>query len=99
MGTKPWDQWPFGWERGAEGPGEAGGVLVWTDRAGQLTDPPLSQTELVSRAQLAAGGAVGALAATLVAAGWIIRRFLDRRRLAAWDAEWLATGPRWSSRR
>jgi len=74
-------------------------VLVWTDQAGQLTSPPLSQTELASRAQLAAGGAVGGLAVALLVAGWVIRRFLDRRRLAAWDAEWLATGPRWSPRR
>jgi hypothetical protein len=74
-------------------------VLVWTDQAGQLTDPPLNQTELVSRAQLAAGGAVGALAAAIGVAGWLVRRFLDRRRLAAWDAEWLANGPRWSPRR
>lgn len=74
-------------------------VLVWTDRAGRLTDPPLNQTELVSRAQLAAGGAVGALAAALWVAGGLVRRFLDRRRLAAWDAEWLANGPRWSPRR
>jgi hypothetical protein len=26
-------------------------------------------------------------------------RVLDRRRMAAWDADWLATGPRWSPRR
>jgi hypothetical protein len=74
-------------------------VLVWTDRAGQLTDPPLNQAELVSRAQLAAAGAVGALAGALLAAGWLIRGFLNRRRLAAWDADWLANGPRWSPRR
>jgi len=74
-------------------------VLVWTDHVGQLTNPPLNQTELVSRAQLAAGGAVGALAAAAGVAGWLVRRFLDRRRLAAWDADWLANGPRWSPRR
>jgi hypothetical protein len=82
-------------------PGATAGstVPVWTDQAGQLSDPPLSQTQLVSRAQLAAGGAVGGLAVALLAAGWVIRWFLDRRRLAAWDAEWLANGPRWSPRR
>jgi hypothetical protein len=74
-------------------------VLVWTDHVGQLTNPPLNQTELVSRAQLAAGGAVGALAAATGVAGWLVRRFLDRRRMAAWDADWLANGPRWSPRR
>ena len=74
-------------------------VLVWTDRTGQLADAPMTPAELVSRAQLAAGGAVGALAAALVVAGWVIRRCLDRRRLAAWDADWLANGPRWRPRR
>jgi hypothetical protein len=82
-------------------PGAAAGstVLVWTDQAGQLTGPPLSQTELVSRAQLAAAGAVGGLAVALLVAGWVIRGFTDRRRLAGWDAEWLANGPWRSPRR
>ena len=74
-------------------------VLVWTNRAGVLTGPPLGPTQLASRAQLAAGAAAGSLAIALSAAGWLARRFLDRRRLAAWDADWLATGPRWSPRR
>lgn len=30
--------------------------------------------------------------------GGLARSLLDRRRMAAWDAEWRATGPRWSSR-
>jgi hypothetical protein len=74
-------------------------VLVWTDRVGQPADAPLTHTQLVSRAQLAAGGVVGGLAVAFLVAGWAIRRFLDRRRLAAWDADWLANGPRWSPRR
>jgi hypothetical protein len=39
--------------------------------------------------------AIAALAVTLMVVGWA----LDRRRLAAWDAEWLTTEPRWSPRR
>ena len=74
-------------------------VLVWTNRTGQLTGPPLGPTQLASRAQLAAAAAAGSLAVALIAAGWLARRSLDRRRLAAWDADWLATGPRWSPRR
>jgi hypothetical protein len=41
----------------------------------------------------------GALAAALIIIGWLTRRALDRRRMAAWDADWLATGPRWTPRR
>ena len=74
-------------------------VLVWTNRTGQLTGPPLGPAQLARRAQMAASAAAGSLAIVLIAAGWLARKFLDRRRLAAWDADWLATGPRWSSRR
>ena len=74
-------------------------MLVWTNRAGQLAGPPLGPIQLASRAELAACAAVGSLAITLIVAGWLARRSLDRRRLAAWDADWLANGPRWSPRR
>ena len=51
------------------------------------------------RAEQAAAVAAGSLAITLIVVGWLARRFLDRRRLAAWDADWLANGPRWTPRR
>ena len=72
---------------------------VWVDRTGRLADPPLGHVQLVTRSQLAAELADGALAIALATAAWLIRRMLDRRRMAAWDADWLATGPRWSPRR
>jgi len=59
----------------------------------------LSRAQLSARAQLAAEFAVGILAIAVAAAGWLARRVLDRRRMAAWGADWLATGPRWSPRR
>lgn len=74
-------------------------VLVWVDHAGRLADPPLGRTQLATRAQLAGEAAVGALAIALAVTGWLARRSLNRRRLAAWDADWLATGPRWTPRR
>ena len=39
------------------------------------------------------------LAVALIATGGLVRWGLNRRRLAAWDADWLAHGPRWSPRR
>jgi hypothetical protein len=72
---------------------------IWVDRSGRLTGPPLTRDQLTGRAQLAAGAAVGGLAAVLTTAGWLVRGSFDRRRLAGWDAEWLANGPRWSPRR
>jgi hypothetical protein len=78
----------------------AGGtVTVWINQAGQPAGPPLQHGQVVRRVQVAAGCAVGGLAVTLIVAGWLIRCFLDRRRMAAWDAGWLAYGPRWTSRR
>lgn len=41
-----------------------------------------------------AAGRSGYLGAAALA-HWV----LDRRRLAAWDAEWRVTGPRWTSTR
>jgi hypothetical protein len=74
-------------------------VMVWTNRAGQLTDSPLMHTQVVDRAVMSRVLAVAALGVLLIAVGMLARRALDKRRLAAWDAEWLATGPRWSHRR
>jgi hypothetical protein len=78
----------------------AGGtVMVWVNPAGQLTDAPLNASQVTSRAELSEGLAVASLAIVLLLIGCLVRWALDRRRLAAWDADWLATGPRWSSRR
>jgi len=72
---------------------------VWVDQAGRLTGPPLTRDQLAGRGELAAGVAVGGLATMLITAAWLARRSLDRRRMAAWEADWLANGPRWTPRR
>jgi hypothetical protein len=46
---------------------------IWVDRTGRLTGPPLSGNQITGRAQLAAGVAVGCLAAVLAAVGWLAR--------------------------
>jgi hypothetical protein len=74
-------------------------VPVWVNHAGQLADPPLGRAQLATRAQLAREFTVGTLAVVLIVIGWLTRRSLDRRRMAAWDADWLATGSRWTPRR
>jgi hypothetical protein len=82
-----------------EGVAAGGTVTAWINHAGQPAGPPLQHGQVVRRVQLAVGCAVGGLAVTLIIVGWLIRCFLDRRRMAAWDAGWLAYGPRWTSRR
>ncbi len=74
-------------------------VPIWVTQSGQLSDPPLTTDQIQGRIATAEGTAVAALAITLAIAGLLARRELDKRRMAAWDTEWLANGPRWSPRR
>jgi Na+-transporting NADH:ubiquinone oxidoreductase subunit NqrB len=74
-------------------------VMIWVNQAGQPSDPPLQHGQAVGRTQLAEGFAVASSAVALIVVGGLARRSLDRRRMAAWDADWMATGPRWSPRR
>lgn len=73
-------------------------VLVWTNHSGQLVTP-LQPAQIQSRDRMAAGAAVTVVLVTAGLAGLAVRRGLNRRRMAAWEADWLATGPRWTSRR
>jgi len=77
----------------------AGGKLqVWTDRTGDLSSAPLLDSQVAD--QTATGQALGAIAAAVVltVAGALALRALNKRRMAAWDADWQATGPRWTTR-
>jgi hypothetical protein len=73
-------------------------VMVWVTQTGQVTDSPLAHSQVTGRANLARGLAIAVLAVTLIVAGLAGRWVLNRRRLAAWDTDWLATEPRWSPR-
>ena len=74
-------------------------VTVWTDASGRLTDPPLQPAQVAHQAALAAMTAP-LIPAILLLAVWKLARWaLDRRRLAAWDNDWRAFGPQWTSRR
>jgi hypothetical protein len=69
---------------------------VWLDSHGRVQVPPLSEARLgatVDAAMLISAGALAVLVGILtLVAHW----FLDRRRLAGWEAGWLAVGPVWS---
>jgi hypothetical protein len=69
---------------------------VWVDTAGRPAGPPLRHWQVQGQAALAAMAAIFVLAMLLGGAGFFAGHVADRRRLAAWDAEWRATGPRWS---
>ena len=73
-------------------------VLVWANGAGELTAVPLQPGDVGEEIALAASLATVAVAAVLVVLGLLVRWLVDRRRLAAWDARWKATGPQWTGR-
>lgn len=81
-------------------PGTAAGtaVRVWVTRDGQITDPPLLDSQISGQVTLAEAGAGTVLALMLFFTGALARRSLDKRRMADWDEEWRATGPRWTTR-
>jgi hypothetical protein len=71
-------------------------VTIWVNQAGQLSGSPLRHSQVEGRTDIARVLAVAGLAVVLAVVGMAGRWALDRRRLAGWDAEWLAAGPRWS---
>jgi hypothetical protein len=73
-------------------------VLIWADGSGRLTDAPLRPGDVAEETALAASLTTVAVAAVLAVIGLLVRWVLDRRRLAAWDARWKATGPQWTGR-
>jgi len=75
----------------------AGAVVpVWVDAAGRLAGPPAQSAQQDSRALADGMIAVLLLAELLWGAGLAAHGAVDRRRWAAWDAEWRAIGPKWS---
>jgi hypothetical protein len=71
---------------------------LWTAANGQLTNPPLEDSQVTGQAYFAEGFAVFTLAVLLAITGLVTRWTLDRRRMAAWGADWRAAGPRWTTR-
>jgi hypothetical protein len=69
---------------------------VWVDKAGGLTSPPLTLAEAADQGTFAA---VMAVVVTLVACltmALVTRIVVNRRRLAAWEADWVVTAPKWN---
>jgi hypothetical protein len=74
-------------------------VPVWVDRSGQVTGPPLADSQLTRRVIGAQVLAQVILAVLLLILAGLARWQLNRRRLARWEAEWATTGPRWTRHR
>jgi hypothetical protein len=83
-----------------EPPGTAPGatVPVWVTADGQLASEPLRDSQVAGAVFLTQMLSVLGLAVLVTGVGALGRRALDKRRMAAWDAEWRVTGPRWTTR-
>ena len=74
-------------------------VIVWTDAAGNLTNPPLQPSQVSGQGYMAALGAVVGVGVVYLCATVIVRRVLNRRRMAAWAADWAVTARAWNRQR
>ena len=72
-------------------------VTVWVRPSGQLARTPISAFETSFQADVTAAMTVPCWGLVLLGAGALSRRLLDARRLAAWDADWLALDRRGST--
>jgi hypothetical protein len=73
-------------------------VRIWVAPSGAIIDPPLSHRDIIGDVFVAVTATCLVSWLVLLAAWTLARRALDRRRLNAWEAEWRASGPRWSGR-
>jgi hypothetical protein len=73
-------------------------IRVWSDLSGDFTTAPLLDSQVADQATAGEALSVLASAGAATLAGELILWALNRRRMAAWDADWQATGPRWTTR-
>jgi hypothetical protein len=74
-------------------------VQVWVSASGAITSPPPGHRVIAGDVCIAAVLTWLVMSLLVLGSSALAQRALDRRRLRAWDAEWRATGPRWSGHR
>ena len=75
-------------------------VSVWADdSSGYLDNPPLTMAEAAGQADVAMVGVVAGLALTYGSVTCVIVGVTQRRRMAAWEADWLVTARAWNRQR
>ncbi len=73
-------------------------VTVWTDPAGNLVSPPLLASQVTGQGDVAALAAVAGIGMLYLCEAGVVRFVLNRRRMAAWDADWVVTAKTWDHR-
>lgn len=72
-------------------------IQVWTDDStGNLDAPPMTMAEAAGQADAAMVGAVAGIVIAYAVGAGVVVELLNRRRMAAWEADWLVTGPAWN---
>jgi hypothetical protein len=74
-------------------------VIIWTDAAGNLASQPLQPSQVAGQGYMAALGAIVGVGVVYLCATVIMLRVLNRRRMAAWAADWAVTAPAWNRQR
>jgi hypothetical protein len=74
-------------------------VTVWIDQAGNLTSPPMTATQVRDQGTLMALVSVAAIVVACLLAAVATRIVMNRRRMAAWTADWEVTAPMWTRQR
>jgi hypothetical protein len=74
-------------------------VPIWVDPAGQITGPPVSHRIVVADVFIAMTITAFVLTVGVLGLQALAGEVLDRRRIKAWEAEWLAIGPLWTGHR
>jgi len=81
------------------GRGKGSTISVWTDAAGNLVNPPLAASQVAGQGDMGAVAAIAGLGALYLCEAAIVRRVVNRRRLAAWEADWAVTAQVWNRQR
>lgn len=71
-------------------------VPIWVDRTGRIQSAPPTAGQITSRVAAVAVMTPLAVALGLWLSYRVLRRSLDRRRLAAWGRAWSVVGPLWT---
>jgi hypothetical protein len=74
-------------------------TTIWTDQSGDAASPPLTQAEVAEQGTFAALVTVALVLLACLLTALATRVVVDRRRMAAWTADWAVTAPMWTRQR
>lgn len=81
------------------GTAKGSSVSIWTDAQGNITSPPLQPAQVAGQGEVAALGTIAGIAVLYLGEAAIVRYVVNRRRMAAWDADWAVTAQAWNRQR